>query len=95
MTAYLFNAIALFVVAWFISKLPCCQNNRGEFRLGKLTENNDVTVTIGNTVYTARGFYKHTGRTLSEKLLRNMQKDLQFGNKNTSGNFAKDVIKYE
>jgi hypothetical protein len=37
----------------------------------------DVKIGSGNTIYTARGFYKSTGKTLSEKLLRNMEKELE------------------
>jgi len=95
MAGYIINAIALFVTAWFGSKIPCCQNNRGELNIGKLLEKSEVTVTIGNTVYTARGFFKPTGKTLSEKLLRNMQKDLQLEPVIISGNFGENVIKYE
>ena len=79
MTEYFINAIALIITAGILFRIPCCRNNRGELRLGKLTANNDVTVTIGNTTYTARGFYKTTGKSLPEKLLRNMQKELEIG----------------
>ena len=77
MTEYFINAIALIITAGILFRIPCCRNNRGELRLGKLTENNDITVTIGSTVYTARGFFKPTGKSLPEKLLRNMQKELE------------------
>ena len=39
----------------------------------------DITIAVGNTIYTARGFFKPTGKTLSEKLLRNMEKELEIG----------------
>jgi len=95
MTGYIINAIALFTTAWLIAKIPCCQNNRGELNIGKLLEKRDITLTIGNTVYTACGFFKPSGKTLSEKLLRNMQKDLQLEPVIISGNFGENVIKYE
>ena len=95
MSGYIINAISLFITAWIITKIPCCQNNRGELNIGKLLEKSDVTLTIGNTVYTARGFFKPAGKTLSDKLLRNMQKDLQLDTVITSGNFGENVIKYE
>jgi hypothetical protein len=37
----------------------------------------DVKIGSNNTLYTARGFYKPAGKTLSEKLLRNMEKELE------------------
>jgi hypothetical protein len=77
MTGYIINAIVLFIAAGILFRIPCCRNNRGSLVIGKLTVPKDVTVTIGNTVYTARGFYKSTGKTLSEKLLRNMEKELE------------------
>ena len=95
MTGYIINAIALFTTAWVIAKIPCCRNNRGELNIGKLFEKSEVTFTIGNTVYTARGFFKPAGKTLSEKLLRNMEKDLQLEPAIISGNFGENVIKYE
>ena len=95
MTGYIINAIALFIMAWLITKIPCCRNNRGELNIGKLLESKEVSITIGNTVYTARGFYKPTGKTLSEKLLRNMEKDLQHGKANISGYFGKGMVKYD
>jgi hypothetical protein len=55
----------------------------------------DITIAFGNTVYTARGFFKPAGKTLSEKLLRNMEKDLQIEPAIVSGNFGENVIKYE
>ena len=55
----------------------------------------DITIAVGNTVYTARGFYKPTGKTLSEKLLRNMGKDLQFEKAFISGDHGKSVVEYE
>jgi len=48
----------------------------------------DITIAVGNTVYTARGFYKLSGKTLSEKLLRNMEKELA-----SSENICYTVIK--
>lgn len=77
MTTYIINTIALFITAWLGRKIPCCQNNRRELSIGKLTSAGDVKVTIGNTVYTARGFFKPVGKTLSEKLMRNMEKELE------------------
>ena len=76
---YIINAIAFFIMAWLITKTPCCRNNRGELNIGKLLDSKEVSITIGNTVYTARGFFKPTGKTLSEKLLRNMEKELDNG----------------
>lgn len=76
MTGYIINAVMIFIFNWFINKIPCLQNNRGELDIGKLLETKDVTVKIGNTFYTARGFTKPTGKTLSEKLLRSMEKEL-------------------
>jgi len=70
------NAILLFTTFWLITKIPCYKNNRGELKLGELPAVKDITITIGNTIYTARGFFKPTGKTLSEKLLRNMEKSL-------------------
>jgi len=77
MTGYIINLIALFITAWFGSKIPCCRNNKGTLNIGKFTERNDITLKIGSTIYTARGFFKPTGKTLSEKLLRNMEKELE------------------
>ena len=76
---YIINTIALFLTAWLITQIPCCRNNRGELNICKLLESKDISITIGNTVYTARGFFKSTGKTLSEKLLRNMEKELDNG----------------
>ena len=77
MTEYLVNTITLFVTAWLVSKTPCCRNNKGTLNIGKFTERNDITLKIGSTIYTARGFFKSTGKTLSEKLMRNMEKELE------------------
>jgi hypothetical protein len=77
MTGYVINALALFITAWLITKIPCCQNNRGSLTIGKKAETGDVIITSGNTIYTARGFFKSTGMTLPEKLLRNMEKELE------------------
>jgi hypothetical protein len=36
-----------------------------------------VTISIGKTIYTARGHFKTQGLALSDKLLRNMEKELE------------------
>ena len=49
----------------------CVINNTPKQKLG------DITIAFGNTVYTVRGFFKPAGKTLTEKLLRNMEKELE------------------
>ena len=71
MVQYIINAFAIIITAWFGSKIPYCQNNRGECKIGELT------ITIGKTVYKVCGAFKPTGKTLNEKLLRNMEKELE------------------
>jgi len=77
MTGYFINSFALFITSWLFSKSPCCRNKRGSLNIESLLEPMDITVKIGSTVYTARGFFKPKGKTLSEKLLRNMEKELE------------------
>jgi hypothetical protein len=77
MRDYILNTLAILITVLLAREIPCLQNNRGELDIGKLTgRKDDITLAVGSTVYTARGFYKSAGRTLSEKLLRNMEKEL-------------------
>jgi hypothetical protein len=48
-----------------------------KYAIGVVPHPGDLTIAVGNTVYTVRGFFKPTGKTLSEKLLRNMEKELE------------------
>ena len=46
MTEYIINAIALFITAWLITKIPCCQSNRGSLNIGKLTDGNKTPAVL-------------------------------------------------
>ena len=53
------------------------RSRRGEMKTGEFIE---TAVIIGKTVYTARAFFKPTGMALSEKIMRNMEKELDNDN---------------
>jgi hypothetical protein len=83
MTGYMINAIALFLTARLIRKIPCCQNNRGELVIkNPFYEGNDNLTTkrkqkIGGVTYTVTSVFNQKAKgDVVDKISRLIDRDI-------------------